>query len=60
MTKDTRLIEYINTYNNLAVLPADKLVELVLKEMDDMYLDTNQELMIEELCSRVDPGWTKR
>jgi hypothetical protein len=55
MASDERLLNYLSAFENLKTKAPKELVDLVLKHVID--LKPLHWLLIEELCSRVHPGW---
>lgn len=49
-----RLASYIQAYQKVSEMPAKQLVDLALEHLDGTPL---QQLLVEELCSRVYPNW---
>lgn len=54
-----RLARYVNEQLRLEQMTAQALVEQALAQMPED-LPAEYELMIEELCRRVDPEWARR
>ena len=55
-----RLAEYLRVYSALKNKSGEELVDLALAGLCEAEVSQTFELVVEELCSRVDPKWAER